>query len=118
MGQHRGPAGRVRIAAAAAAALATTGCSDSRFSFPEPRSTQAEEILSLWRGGFMTALVAGGITAGLIIWCLFRYRARDDVPVPKQVDYNVRLEVLYTAVPLLIVAVFFGFTLRTQQRVE
>jgi cytochrome c oxidase subunit 2 len=118
MGHLRRPAGRVRIAVAAFAALLTSGCSDSRYSFPEPRSTQAREILSLWRGGFVVALTAGVITAGLILWCLVRYRARDEVTVPRQVDYNVRLEVLYTAVPLLIVAGFFGFTLRTQHRVE
>ena len=118
MGDHRRPAGRARTAAAAFALLLSGGCSDSRFSFPEPRSTQAREILSLWRGGFIVALIAGAITAGLILWCLVRYRARDDVPIPRQVDYNVRLEVLYTAVPLLIVAGFFGFTLRTQNRVE
>jgi cytochrome c oxidase subunit 2 len=118
MGDHRGPGGRLRIAVAVAAALLTTGC--SRFSFPDPRSTQGDAILSLWRGAFIAAMVIGGFTAGLILWCVFRYRARGDVDVdvPRQVDYNVPLEIVYTAVPLLIVAVLFGFTLNTQRKVE
>jgi cytochrome c oxidase subunit 2 len=116
MKDHRGPRGRLRIAVAVAAALFTTGC--SRFSFPDPRSTQGNAILSLWRGAFIAAMVIGAFTAGLIMWCVFRYRARDDVEVPRQVDYNVPLEIVYTAVPLLIVAVLFGFTLSTQRKVD
>ena len=119
MEDHRRPRGRLRIALAVGASLLATGCSESRFSFPDPRSTQGEAILSLWRGAFVAALVIGAFTAGLILWCLFRYRARDGADtVPRQVDHNVPLEVVYTAVPLLIVAVLFGFTLNTQRTVE
>lgn len=73
-------------------------------------------MLDLWRVLFLAGAVIGLLVVGLILWSVFRYRRRGDDPAPQFRD-NVRLEVFYTAVPLVIVAVLFGLTLRTQSRV-
>jgi cytochrome c oxidase subunit 2 len=41
-------------------------------------------------------------------------RRKDDVGLPPQIRYNVPLEVLYTVVPVFMVAVLFYFTARDQ----
>jgi cytochrome c oxidase subunit 2 len=58
--------------------------------------------------------------SGLVLWTVVRYRrphgaGPDDLP--KQVRANVPIEVFYTVVPLIIVAVLFALTMRTQDRV-
>lgn len=100
------------LLAAAGAAATLAGCS-SRFGAPEPASEEGETVLDLWRGMFWAALAAGGLVWGLILWSIVRYRRRDD-DVPNQVADNVRIEVVYSAIPVLIVAVIFFFTVRTE----
>lgn len=73
-------------------------------------------MLDLWRVLFLTGAAIGVGVTGLILWSVVRYRRRGDGSAPQFRD-NVRLEILYTAVPLVIVAVLFGITLRTQSRV-
>ena len=45
-------------------------------------------------------------------------RCRRPGDLPKQTDANIPIEVFYTVVPLVIVAVLFGLTMRTQNRVD
>jgi cytochrome c oxidase subunit 2 len=62
----------------------------------------------------------GGLVVGLVLWTTVRYRRpRDAAPgqLPRQTDANVPIEVFYTVVPLVIVAILFGLTMRTQDRV-
>ena len=107
---------RLRIAAGALGAAALLGaCAD--FGAPDPASDQADSVFSLWRGTVVAALVVGGVVWGLIGWALIRYRRRSD-DVPDQKAHNIPLEVVYTAVPVLIVAVLFVFTMRTQSEVS
>jgi cytochrome c oxidase subunit II len=93
------------------AALLLAACSD--FGAPDPASDQADSIHSLWRGTVIAALVVGAFVWGLIGWALVRYRRRSD-GVPDQKAHNIRLEVIYTAIPVIIVAVLFVVTMRTQ----
>jgi cytochrome c oxidase subunit 2 len=112
-------AGRVRFAVAAGALLSVNACTVPRFSFPRPRSIQAEAILSLWQGAFIAAAVIGAIVVGLILWCVVRYRAKPgDSAIPLQTEYVIPLEIAYTAIPIVIIAVLFGFTYATQRTVE
>lgn len=107
----------VRLAVLAGASLALAACGDgARFGLPEPASDQGEDILGLWRGSFLAALAVGALVWGLIVWAGFRYRRRND-DLPSQTPENIPIEVIYTAVPLVIVAVLFGFTMLTQERV-
>ena len=79
------------------AAVLLGACSD--FGAPDPASDQADSVHSLWRGTVIAALVVGAFVWGLIGWALLRYRRRSD-DVPSQKAHNVRLEVIYTAIPV------------------
>jgi cytochrome c oxidase subunit 2 len=105
---------------AAAAASAAAGCSLPGFGAPEPRSEQGENIYSLWQGFFLAALAVGALVWGLLIFVIVRYRRRrgaDPDHVPSQSAYNIPVEVLYTAAPILVVAVLFGVSWAVQDRV-
>lgn len=102
-----------------ATGLATAACS-TRGGVPRPASRQGGDILGLWRILLAAGVALGVFVAGLILWSVFRYRRpRHAGPgdLPKQTGANIALEVFYTIVPLVIVAVLFTFTLRTQRRV-
>ena len=106
-----------RALACAGLALLLAGCGEGpRLGMPEPISDDGEEILGLWRGSFLAAATVGALVWGLIIWAAIRYRRRND-DLPSQTPENIPLELLYTAVPLLVVLVLFGFTVVTQERV-
>ncbi|MEO6714559.1 MAG: cytochrome c oxidase subunit II [Mycobacteriales bacterium] len=119
MRRHQKFGRRVRLMAAAGALLGTSACTVPRFSFPRPRSLQAEAILKLWQGAFIAAAIIGAFVVGLIVWCVFRYRAKPgDDTMPVQTEYVVPLEIAYTAIPVVIIAVLAGFTYATQLSVE
>ena len=112
----------VRAATGAALALGLTGCSSEElptFGMPERDATnQSERILSLWQGSWIAALVVGAIVWGLILWAVYAFRRRrGDTGLPPQIRYNLPIEVLYTAVPFIIVAVFFFFTARDTDKI-
>ncbi|HEX3623158.1 MAG TPA: cytochrome c oxidase subunit II [Acidimicrobiales bacterium] len=98
--------------------LLLAGCS-SRGGVPDPVTKQGKDVLQLWRIVLGAGVVLGVFVIGLILWSVVRYRRpRDAAPgdLPKQTGANIPVEVFYTVVPLLIVAVLFGLTLRTQHR--
>ncbi|MGH9050222.1 MAG: aa3-type cytochrome oxidase subunit II [Acidimicrobiia bacterium] len=80
-------------------------------------SEQGREIFDLWQGSVIAALVVGVIVWGLILWAAIRYRRRND-EIPTQRQYIVPLEIVYTALPVLIVAVLFVFAYQTQREVN
>ena len=73
-------------------------------------------MLDLWRVLFVAAVVLGVVVIGLILWSIVKYRRR---PEGKAASFseNVPLELFYTAVPLVIVAVLFGITVAVQRDV-
>jgi cytochrome c oxidase subunit 2 len=108
---------RLSVAFAAAALVAAAGCSDGpRVGMPDSISEQGDEILGLWRGSVYAGLAVLALVWGLVVWCVFRYRRRND-DLPSQMPENIPIELLYTATPLVIVVVLFAFTLVTQDRV-
>ena len=95
--------------------LATaTGCSSQdlpRLGLPTPVTKQGPIVLHLWQGSWIAALIVGVIVWGLILWSVFFHRrSRTGIEVPPQFRYNLPLEALYTAVPIVIVSVLFYFT--------
>jgi cytochrome c oxidase subunit 2 len=80
-------------------------------------SQQGRDIFDLWQGSVIAALVVGGIVWLLIGWAFFRYRRRGDL-LPTQRQYIVPLEIVYTTVPIVIVAVLFALSYRTQRDVD
>jgi cytochrome c oxidase subunit 2 len=108
-----------RRTAAAALLLALAGCGDDgpSFGLPEPASSEGEQVRDLWQGFFLAALVVAAVVWGLLVYVLVRYRRRND-DVPRQNPYNIPVEVLYTAAPLLVVAALFAFSTAVQQDLD
>jgi cytochrome c oxidase subunit II len=105
----------------ALAALATTAAACSRtFGFPEGRTVQGEDARQLWHLFMLAAIAVAAIVYGLIAWSLVRYRQRRNDPpdgLGKQGHSNVPIEIVYTAIPIVIVVVLFAWSLRTDERV-
>jgi cytochrome c oxidase subunit II len=63
------------------------------------------------------AAVVGLAVSFLILYAAVRYRRTSD-KLPRQVRYNLPIEVLYTVVPFVIIAVLFYYTTITQNVVN
>jgi cytochrome c oxidase subunit 2 len=114
--QHSHSKGSAFALAVFTAATLLTGCS-SRGGAPEPASTQGEKVLDLWRILLGAGVALGALVTGLVLWSVVRYRRPKSAgagDLPKQTDANIPIEVFYTVVPLVIVALLFGLTMRTQ----
>jgi cytochrome c oxidase subunit 2 len=107
------------LAISAVGVTMATGCKAPDFGAPHGATTQGKEIFSLWQGSIMAALGVGAIVWALIFFAVIRFRRRrhDDGSEPSQRQYILWLEVTYTLLPLLIVAVLFYFTVQTQTEV-
>jgi len=76
-------------------------------------------ITDLWVNAWVTLLIVGAITWGLMIWCVVVYRKRkDDNRLPVQLRYHVPLEIMYVVLPFLMVGVFFYYTARDMAEIE
>jgi len=109
----------VSLFAVLACGLLLAGCA-TRGGAPRPVTRQGHEVLTMWRIVLGAGVALGVFVVALILWSILRYRRpRGAGPgdLPRQTRANVGLEVFYTAVPLVIVAVLFALTLRTQDRV-
>jgi cytochrome c oxidase subunit 2 len=93
-----------------------TSCSTDDISgmgFPKGVSSVNDTTIPLWQGAWIAAAVVGVFTAILIMWPVFRHRRKGD-EVPKQTQYNVPVEIAYTLIPFIIVAVLFYYTIERQ----
>jgi cytochrome c oxidase subunit II len=89
----------------------------TRLAQPDPASDRAEPMFDFWIGSWIAAFAVGVVVWGLIIWCVVRYRRRSDDEIPTQTEYHLPIEVLYTIAPLIVVAVFFFHSVKTQDEV-
>jgi cytochrome c oxidase subunit II len=124
---HRGHGafGRVAKLAGLAAVVVplTTGCSVDevlRFGWPVGITPQAENMRTLWTWSVIAALVVGAITWGVMFWAMIfhRKRAGDTDEPPRQTQYNLPVEIVFTVIPTIIVAVLFAFTVQVQNNVN
>jgi cytochrome c oxidase subunit 2 len=118
---------RRRVAAAVVGStlvLALTGCTHDasekarRLGLPPPASNRSTYMSSLWIGSWIACLVVGVVVWGLIAYCAIRFRRKSDDEVPKQIRYHLPIEMLYTVAPLIVVAVFFYFTVEKQDKIN
>jgi cytochrome c oxidase subunit II len=112
---------RVGLMVALAVSLVLLGgCSSSerdsikRLAEPKGITDRSDELHSLWMGSWLAALLVGVVVWGLIIYACIRFRRRRDDEIPVQTRYNLPIEILYTVAPVIMVLVFFYFTVRTQ----
>ena len=74
-----------------------------------------DQSLSLWQGAWIAGGVVGVITLILLLWpAVFHRGKKDGAEFPKQTQYNIPIEVAYTIIPFIIVAVLFYFTVTKQ----
>ena len=102
---------------AAALPVILGGCNAPTFFGYRGSTTQGHDEFLLYSGTVIAAIVVGVITAGLILWAVIRYRRKNDA-IPRQFQYHIPLEIFYTAVPIVIVLVLFGFTVYTENKVD
>lgn len=98
-----------------AALLTVSGCDNqfTRLGMPIPVTRQAKAVLTLWQGSWIAAFAVGILVWGLTVWAIIFHRKRSD-ELPPQVRYNMPIEVLYTALPFVVIAVLFYFTARDE----
>ncbi len=78
---------------------------------------QGQETFRLYSGMMTTGIIVGGAVGLLILWTIIRYRKRSD-EMPRQFHENVPIEILYTVIPVIIVAFLFLFTVLTENNVD
>jgi len=110
------------VALTAGGLIALSGCTplEKRGFLPGyedggPVTDQTDRTTHLWVGSWVAALLIGIAVWGLIIWCIVVYRKRKgDNQLPVQTRYHMPLEIMYTAVPLILIGALFFFTARDQ----
>jgi cytochrome c oxidase subunit 2 len=68
----------------------------------EPKGDVARRIDHLINPVFIVAGIVFVLVEGLVLVCIFKFRARPDSPEPEQIHGNTRLEVGWTLAPALI----------------
>lgn len=103
--------------------LALSSCSSkvqdqiTRLGMPTPATDRADDILELWYWSWLAAILVGILVWGLILYASFKFRRKREDEVPAQVQYHLPIEMLYTLAPVVMVLVFFYFTVVTQNQV-
>jgi cytochrome c oxidase subunit II len=115
---------RIGLGATLAASMLLLGaCSTAdqeqikRLAMPEPATDRAPAIYDLWHGAWLAAFLVGVVVWGLILYACFAFRRRRDDEIPVQTRYNLPIEILYTVAPIVMVLVFFFFTVGVQNDV-
>ena len=100
------------------AALIKKKCEHGQFVngfLPQGVTEGADRVTTLWVWSWIALFGVGFLVWGLIIWCMVAYRRRkDDNELPVQLRYNVPIEILYTVVPIFMIATFFYYTAKDE----
>ena len=114
-------ANALRVGALAVLLLCVAGCSPNdtftRMGFPNPVTTQGKVTLSLWQGSWIAGLLVGAVVWGMILWAVIFHRKRGN-KLPQQVRYNMPIEILYTVVPFVLIAVLFYYTAKDEDTID
>ncbi len=92
------------------------------FGWPKGITPEAEGMYNFWVWTWVVAWTIGIIMWGLFLTAIFRWnRKRAEKKglgeFPKQLQYNVPLEMILTIIPILIIMGLFFFTVQAQQKV-
>jgi cytochrome c oxidase subunit 2 len=110
-GQRRGPL-RSRLLLATAA-LALSGCT------MRPASDHAKQIQGVYYLTFVFAAVIFVVVGGAIVYAAVRFRHKPgDDTLPKQVHGSTKVEIVWTVIPTIIVAVLFVASAVTLGKVD
>src|SRR5437667_1581312 len=93
-------------ACAVVGAAALSGCARTA------ATEQGQEIHNLYGIIFVLAAVVFVLVEGILLWCIVRYRRRDDAPAPQNFG-STRALIAFFAFGLVIVSLLFPFGERT-----
>jgi cytochrome c oxidase subunit 2 len=85
-----------------------------RLAEPKGITDRSDTLHSLWIGAWIAALIVGVIVWTLIIYACAKFYRRSEDEIPVQTRYNLPIEILYTVAPVVMVLVFFFFTVKAQ----
>lgn len=108
------------IGALAATGLTLTGCDLSqwkRAGLPEPTTETGQQITHFWASSWVALLAVGVLVWGLMFWSFIVYRRGRNPQIPRQVKYNLPIEIMWTIIPLIMIAGMFYFTARDQEQI-
>ncbi|NHN55961.1 cytochrome c oxidase subunit II [Calidifontibacter sp. DB0510] len=100
-------------------AISLTGCTEQqkRGFLPHGVTSLSREIERFWVGTWLWALAVGVAVWGAMFYAMARFRRRKtDTGLPPQIAYNMPLEILFTVVPVIMVAVLFGKTVHLDNK--
>jgi cytochrome c oxidase subunit II len=100
--------------------LGLTGCTNDTFTrlgFPDPITQQGKTVLTLWQGSWIAAFAVCALIWGLVLWAVIFHRKRGD-KLPPQARYNMPIEIMYTAVPFVLIAILFYFTAKDENYID
>ena len=104
---------RVALLLLPALAVLIAGCA------PQAVTSQGREIADLYQIVFVVAVAVFLLVEGLIVWSVLRYRRKpNQTELPAQVHGNNALEVIWTVIPTVIVAILFVLTWNTLNHVD
>lgn len=93
--------------------LALAACAHE---YPQSTLSPKSDFTRMIDGVFMTtvwwALAVFILVEGALLWAIFRYRGRPDDPEPRQTHGNTTIEIIWTAIPALILAMISVPTVR------
>jgi cytochrome c oxidase subunit II len=100
--------------------LATAGCTNDTFTrlgFPNPITEQGKTVITLWQGSWIAAFGVGFLIWGLILWAVIFHRKRGD-KLPQQARYNMPIEIMFTTVPFVLIAILFYYTAKDENYID
>ena len=103
--------------------LATSLLATTNVGSPSGITSQDKWVRELWQISLWFSIPVSAAVVGGILWCLVRYRAKRPGPdgqtrQPAQFQYHIPIEAAYTIIPLVIVAVVFGFMYHAENKVN
>jgi cytochrome c oxidase subunit 2 len=78
-------------------------------------TTSSKSVYHLWQGFSIGAVVIGGFVVVIFVYAIIRFRRKGD-NIPRQSQYHLPAEVLYTVVPILVVFGLFAATLVVENK--
>lgn len=107
----------VNIAGLVLGAVVLSSCNLPTFWAYKGATTQGQNEFHLWQGFIITAIFVAAITYGALVFAMARFRKRGD-QVPKQTHSNIKWELIYTIVPVLIVIGLFAATFVSEDKID
>jgi cytochrome c oxidase subunit 2 len=105
------------MTALVAAVILLAGCGS--FGPPDPVTIQGRQTSWLYYFVLIIAFIVFVVVEGLIVFAVIRYRRKPtDTELPPQIHGNNVLEIVWTVIPTIIVAVMFIFSFNTLNDVD